>query len=191
MGQKKSMTGGHWSFVSKFVSEGKATSYLCFMFVGVCIHGQYKTYPHRVCVCVCMCVQSCSAWLSQCNGTALMDPHLSWSVQSVAEVQPSLTSSPAWKPYNLLSTILVLHFTHFFLRLSISVSINLIFLPFFIDLHRPALFPQRLCIKPFYPGSENGETRISILSGWSWTFLPFFFSHSLCSKENEIREDDM
>lgn len=124
-----------------------------------------------VCACVGMCVKSWSAWFSQCNGTALMDPHLSWSVQSVAEVQPSLTSSPAWKPYNLLSTILVLHFTHSFLHLSISVSINLIFPPFFIDLHQPPLSPECLPIKSFYPGSEKGETRISILAGWPWTSL--------------------
>lgn len=73
------------------------------------VWGKEDKYSAPVCVCVltfdCACASSQSAWLSECNGSALMDAHLSWSVQSVAEVQPSLASSPAWKPYNLLSTI--------------------------------------------------------------------------------------
>lgn len=78
---------------------------------------------------VCVSVASQSAWLSECNGSALMDAHLSWSVQSVAEVQPSLASSPAWKPYYLLSTILDFFSLSIFLTVSfyLSVSINLIF----------------------------------------------------------------
>lgn len=56
-----------------------------------------------------------------------MDAHLSRSVQSVAEVQPSLASSPAWKPHNLLSTILALfsrplHFHRFPLLVFLSLS---------------------------------------------------------------------
>lgn len=91
----------------------------------------YKKFTVWVYECIysmCVCVASQSAWLSECNGSALMDAHLKWSVQSVAEVQPSLASSPAWKPYYLLSIILALfffplHFPHFSLRVFLSPSL--------------------------------------------------------------------
>lgn len=148
-------------------------------------------------LCAYVCVASQSARLSECNGTALMDAHLSWSAQSVAEVQPSLASSPAWKPCNLLSTILALfslppHFPLFSLPVLLSLSNNLIFSSLLHWLSQLPLSPHCLPIKSLYPGSETGETQISSITDWLWTLLFFSFPSSLpCSEENEIREDDM
>lgn len=145
---------------------------------------------------VCACVASQSAWLSECNGSALMDAHLKWSVQSVAEVQPSLASSPAWKPYYLLSIILALfffplHFPHFSLRVFLSPSLYqfTIFIP--CSLTEPAtpvstgsllnLFILVLRMK------THGSALLLAGCGLSMWFPPPL----LCSEENEIREDDM
>lgn len=157
------------------------------------MHAGLCTYEQRIrnLVCVHMCVASHSAWLFECNGTALMDAHLSWSVQSVAEVQPSRASSPAWKPYNLLSTILTLfsrplHFPHFSLPVFLSLSQFNIFIP--SSLTEPACLHTVFPLNLFILGLDMKRRGLSL---WLAVDFPFFSSLLLCSEKNEIREDDM
>lgn len=153
------------------VCEGRATVTVLRVCGALHVWTVYKKFTVWVYECIYVrvcCISECMAfWVQwECTNGRTLEmkcTECSWSAAK-SGFQSCLEA------YYLLAIILALfffplHFPHFPLRVSLSIYY---FHTLFIDwASHPGL--HWLLTKSLYPGSENEDTRISVVAGWLWT----------------------